>query len=115
MNSQTKLRIIPGLDDLVNDPSKAADITPREAGEVLVKLVGIQTLLMGRVLSGNGNGNHAPQDELLTVKQGAGILHVSPDWIYRNKSKLPYIIKVGGSIRINKTKLNKAIRDNQIR
>ena len=61
------------------------------------------------------NPNSQPQKEdLITVKQAAEIINMSTDWIYRNKSSLPYVVKMGGGLRINLAKLNKAINERRM-
>ena len=94
MNGETKLKTLLSLDDIIADPSGMEDITPQEAGEMLVKLSSIQTILMSRVLSGNGNGNHAQQDELLTVEEAANRLNTSVDWIRRHTKTLPFTVRI---------------------
>ena len=42
----------------------------------------------------NTNGNHEG-DNLLDAEKASKILSVSPDWLYRNASKLPFTRKLG--------------------
>ena len=42
----------------------------------------------------NANGNHEG-DHLLDAEEASIILSVSPDWLYRNSSKLPFTRKLG--------------------
>ncbi len=56
--------------------------------------------LWSRLLSGAGpaGGPRIPaeDDHLLTVKQASQKLGVSPDWLYRQASKLPFTVRLGG-------------------
>ena len=94
MSGDTKLKTLPSLDDLVTDPSRMEDVTPQEAGEMLVKLSGIQTVLMSRVLSGNGNGNHAQQDDLLDAEEAAKRLNCKVGWIRQHTKNLPFTVRI---------------------
>lgn len=70
------------------------EITPQEAGEMLVKLSGIQTVLMSRVLSGNGNGSEIKKDDLLDVEEAAKRLNCSVDWIRRHTKTLSFVVRI---------------------
>jgi helix-turn-helix protein len=109
----TNLNLIPSLNDLILDPLKVEVLTSGQAQEILFKICGLIPILSVRISQTNILPTN-PQEELITIKQTAEILKISPDWIYRNKASLPYITKVGGSIRVNRAKLNKAIRENRI-
>ena len=41
------------------------------------------------------NDSRTPADQLLTAEQAAGLLAVSPDWLYRHAKKLPFTRKLG--------------------
>lgn len=110
----TNLKLVPSLNDLVLDPSKMEALTSKQAQEMLFNICGLIPILSVRINQTNTPPT-IPQEELITVKQAAEILNVSLDWVYRNKASLPYVTKVGGSIRINRGKLNKAIRENRIK
>ena len=43
------------------------------------------------VQSAKGHG----EDRLLTAEDAAGVLSVSPDWLYRNAKTLPFARKIG--------------------
>lgn len=94
MNSKPPLSILPRLDELIIDTSKVADISPKVAGEILVRLSGIQILLMGRLLSGHGTSPSQDKDELLNVEQAARRLNCSVDWLYRGAKNFPFTVRV---------------------
>jgi len=43
-------------------------------------------------------GNGHVEDRLLTAEDAAGVLSVSPDWLYRNAKTLPFARKIGGKM-----------------
>jgi len=108
------LKAIPSLDEIIGDPSRVESLSTDEAREMLFKMCGLIPMLSVRINQTNTPPT-TPQEELITVKQTAEILNVSPDWVYRNKASLLCVTKVGGSIRINRGKLNKAIRENRLK
>jgi hypothetical protein len=50
--------------------------------------------------------DESPRDELLTVAEAAAILRHDPKWIHRHRD-LPFVRKVGNSLRISKRALDK--------
>lgn len=49
------------------------------------------------------------EDRLLSVEQVAEILNVTPEWIYHNTRKLPFIRKIGGQLRFSSNGLQRYI------
>lgn len=47
------------------------------------------------------NWSELDTDGLMDVKQAAAFLHVTPSWLYKNASVLPFRRKVGGSLRFD--------------
>jgi len=84
------LTMKPNLNDLMMNPARAQLLSAEEAGMMLAKLAGVQTVLMGRVLSSSGNGKESSEDTLLDVKQASERLNCTTDWLYRNSKKLPF-------------------------
>ncbi len=80
---------------------------------MLIRVTGLIPILMSRARQINADPL-PPKNELLTVEQAAKTLSMSEDWVYRNKSTLPFIVVVGGSIRIDRAKLDKAINEGQM-
>jgi predicted DNA-binding transcriptional regulator AlpA len=102
------LNLTLSLNDIALDPSKAQTLSPDQAQDMLFMVGGLIPFLVART-SQISTDSQPQKKELITVKQAAEIIKMSPDWIYRNKGSLPYVVKVGGSIRINQAKLDKAI------
>jgi excisionase family DNA binding protein len=80
---------------------------------VLAQLAAVQSTLAARLLQ-NGNGTtqdpKASAGKLLTVQEAAERTGMSKDWLYRNSSKLPFVVKVGRSLRFSEAGLEKWIR-----
>ena len=109
----TGLNLTLSLNDIALDPSKAQLLSPNQAQDMLCKVSGLIPVLVAR--TNQIYPDPQPQkEELITVKQAADILKISEDWIYRNKASLPYVVRIGGGIRINRAKLNKAINERQM-
>ena len=80
----------PNFNDLMMNPARAQLLSAEEAGMMLAKLAGVQTVLMGRVLSSSGNDKESSEDTLLDVKQASERLNCTTVWLYRNSKKLPF-------------------------
>lgn len=91
---KTKMKSLPNLNDILSDPSRASDLSPIEAGEMLAKVAAIQTILMGRVLSGSPGHSTVNEDRLLDVVEASKILNCTEDWLYRNAKKLPFAKRI---------------------
>jgi hypothetical protein len=109
----TSSHLTPSLNDIVLDPSKALVLSPNQAQDMLCKVSGLIPVLVAR--TNQICTDPQPQkEELITVKQAAEILSMSEDWIYRNKATLPFAVKIGGGLRINRAKLYKYINESRI-
>jgi len=104
--------ILSSLDDLVADPSRVEDLSGDECQNMLIKLVSIQPLLLGRIISDNKSGNTPQEDTLLTVEQAAKRLNCSKDWLYRNAPKLPFTKRISPhQLRFSSKGVEKYIRN----
>jgi hypothetical protein len=109
----TSLNLTLSLNEIILDPSKAQALSAKQAQDMLFSVSGLIPVLVAR--TNQISSDSQPQKEkLITVEQAAKTLCMSEDWIYRNKSTLPFIVTVGGSIRIDRIKLDKAINEGQI-
>jgi hypothetical protein len=111
--TSTGLNLKLSLNDIALDPSKAQVLSPNQAQDMLCKVSGLIPVLVARTNQSSPD-SHPQKEELITVKQAAEIIHMSTDWIYRNKDSLPYVVKIGGSIRIDRAKLNKHIKKSRM-
>jgi len=50
----------------------------------------------------NGNGGEKDADGLMDVTQASEYLSVTPSWLYKNASSLPFSKKIGGARRFDK-------------
>jgi hypothetical protein len=109
----TSLNLTLSIDDITQDPSKVESLSNKQALDLLIKVTGLIPILVSRT-SQIKVDPLPPKNELITVEQAAKTISMSEDWIYRNKSTLPFVVVVGGGIRINQAKLDKAINEGQI-
>jgi excisionase family DNA binding protein len=49
-------------------------------------------------------------DELLTIKQAADRLEISVDYLYRNHSRLPFVRRMGRTLRFSSLGIDEYIR-----
>jgi hypothetical protein len=78
---------------------EVAASVPREQIPVLVTALMMRLLTEPPVVVVNDNGATtvpAAPDQTLTVREIAKALHRSERWIWRNKSRLPFLRRVGG-------------------
>jgi len=94
LTESTKLYSLPTLDKLAADPGCAEELSPQEAEQMLAKTTGVQTALLGRILSGN-RVHQNDGDTLLKVEEAAKRLDVSKDWLYRHAKELPFTMRIG--------------------
>ena len=83
------------LDALSADPSRAQEVTPSAAGELLARLAGLQSLLLSRLLAGSVQ-TAAPgsqEDRLLTIPEVAERLSVPLAYAYElaRRAELPSV------------------------
>jgi len=50
--------------------------------------------VLGELAAVNGNGKQVPSN-LLTVREAAGVLKVTPRWLYRHAGALPFTRRLG--------------------
>lgn len=90
-----------------------AEITPAEAPALAVALAARLAGLAARGMNGAPSTTAGlPQDELLTVEEGAARLKVAPVWIYRRRKGLPFTVRIGTrGVRVSRRKLETWIRE----
>jgi excisionase family DNA binding protein len=86
------------IDALMSDPGRLKEITPETALDCLVRLVGLQSLLLSRALSNGALAQpiRASEDRLLTIPEVAERLAVPVPYAYElaRKGELP-TVRVG--------------------
>lgn len=83
------------LAELLSDPAKALSCVPIEAIPALRgELTRLDSMLLGRLLSGNANGGpHG--DRLLDAQEASHKLACTKDWLYRHADMLPFTVRNG--------------------
>jgi excisionase family DNA binding protein len=90
---------LPTVDDV--------DALPAEAlGSFLLQLTALQGRAALRLLASASPAPPGGQPErLLTVKEAADRCSTSADWIYRHKDALPFIRRLGRTVRVSEAAL----------
>ena len=89
-----------------------AGLPPEEIPAALGELERLRALIWPRLMAGENRSAKEPsEDRLLTVKEAAGILGTSQDWLYRNASRLPFMVRLGeAQVRFSCRGIQKWIR-----
>ncbi len=107
---------VPTLDELAAHPERIYEIPPRVAADILIRVLGLQTVLLARAMGiagANGQPQDPTADQLLTVEQAARKLSVSGDWVYRRARTLPFIVHLGSRLRCSERGIERYIRQRQ--
>ena len=115
-NPHNHLQIIPTLDEIAGDPSRAEALSCQAVWDLLVKVNGLQSILLGRLacLSQSISKSSLRNDRLLDVNKTAKKLSVSTDWLYRNSNKLPFTRRLGPrKLRFSDQGIEKYIKSRQ--
>jgi hypothetical protein len=91
--------------DLVAHPERIADVEPRAVPAILAQLTSVAAALAARMPAPDGHheddGAVADRDRLLTAKEAAAILQVSPDFLRRSPHARPLRVRVGRELRFS--------------
>lgn len=106
---------IPKLEEISESPAVVSQLPADIVEALLGKCSVAQGALVGRLLalraSGNGQGQaEGNGDSLLTAKEAAAKLGMSEDYLYRNGSKLPFVVRIGRQVRYSEAGMEKFIR-----
>ena len=115
-NPHNHLQIIPNLDEIAGDPSKAELLSYQDIWDLMVRVNGLQSILLGRLacLSQSVSKSSLQGDQLLDVNETAKKLSVSKDWLYRNSNKLPFTRRLGPrKLRFSDRGIEKYIKSRQ--
>jgi len=115
-NPRNHLQIIPALDEIAGDPSRAESLSYQAVWDLMVKANGLQALLLGRLayLNQTPDKESLQNDRLLDVNETAKKLSVSTDWLYRNSNKLPFTRRLGPrKLRFSDRGIEKYIKSRQ--
>jgi predicted DNA-binding transcriptional regulator AlpA len=105
--------VLPSLDLLAIDPTRAQALSPDVARVLWTRCVLVQAALLPGLTAPNGEGTPTvPEaDQLLDTGEAARRLAVSRDWLYRNASKLPFTVRLGRGLRFSAQGLARYIRN----
>lgn len=88
---------LPSLDQLAADPGLARDLPPEVARDLLVRLAGLQPVLLAQAVSASAKQDGQPAveaDRLLSPEEAARLLGVEVSWLYRHRRRLPFARKL---------------------
>lgn len=110
---------IPKLDELADDPSRAAALPVDVVEALLGKNAVAQSVLMSRLLALRASPHQAEHsadgDRLLDVKEAARKLGKSKDYLYRHSRDYPFTVRDGRSLRFSEQGIEKFIRQRMAR
>ncbi len=106
---------IPKLEELAEDPSKAASLPVDVVEALLGKNAIAQGVLMSRLLalraSGNSQAETGPDgDRLLNSREASAKLSLSEDHLYRHSTQFPFTVRVGRRLRFSEAGIARYIR-----
>jgi predicted DNA-binding transcriptional regulator AlpA len=105
--------------DLVAHPERIADVEPTAVPVLLAQITAVSAALAARLPVDPDGGDSAdpagepPTDRLLDVRQAASRLGVSPTWIYRRVTRLPFVVRLDRQVRVSATGLERYLRARQ--
>jgi predicted DNA-binding transcriptional regulator AlpA len=79
-----------------NGFNKEVDKTSELLGETLLNA--IRLAVREEIREDLSQGGFSSDDRLLDTEEASKVLHVSPDWLYRNSRKLPFTRKLGSKV-----------------
>jgi predicted DNA-binding transcriptional regulator AlpA len=109
------LATVSSLDELAADPGKAAALPPEAARALTLRCLIVLAALATAAAPSNGPCSpEAPaEDRLLDVEEAARRLAVSPDWLYRRATRLPFTVRPGRTLRFSARGLERYLRQRQ--
>ena len=107
--------VVPSLDEIADDPSKAGFLAPQVARALTLRCAVVLSVLAATPAAiGSDEGDvPAPEERLLDVGEAADRLSVSKDYLYRHGRNLPFRVRVGRRLRFSATGLARYIRTRQ--
>jgi len=81
---------IPSVDELVADPSKAANLPADAARTLLYGLCGLLPVLLAQMSQDTGLADAPASEKFLTVAEVVMQFGVTPRWLYAHKKQLPH-------------------------
>jgi predicted DNA-binding transcriptional regulator AlpA len=104
---------VPGLDEVVTDPSRATALPRGTLQALLHRCVAAQTILLGALTAAEPDKGSGEPDRLLDVAAAAQRLAVSRDWLYHHAHQLPFTVRQGRLLRFSTAGIARYIRSRQ--
>ena len=107
--------LVPSLDELAADRSKAAELPPESLRVLYVRANELAGFLLASLLTSKESpGTPKAAERLLAVEEAARRLAVTVDWLYRHARALPFTVKNGGrQVRFSERGIERYIRERQ--
>ncbi|MGQ0557888.1 MAG: helix-turn-helix domain-containing protein [Nitrospiraceae bacterium] len=84
------LQAVPTIDELLNDATKAATLSPEVARTMLAGLAGLLPVLIAQSARDTGKAEAPAVEKWLTVDEVVSQFGVTVRWLYRHKRHLPH-------------------------
>ena len=82
------------LFELLQDPQQAGELPQDEIFPILCKVGTLQGALLAALAKNQSDGTKPPQeDRLLKVSEAAKVLGMTQDYLRRNSSELPFVVR----------------------
>ncbi len=105
---------VPTLDQIAEDPAKAATLPTDVARSLWVRGHIALGALAPYVAMPADQQEAAEVDRLLDIEQATEKLSVTKDWLYRHAAKLPFTVRLSpGKVRFSLRGIEKYIRQRQ--
>jgi excisionase family DNA binding protein len=103
----------PDLAALLADPTR--EVPHNQIPPLLSQLAALQAVLAARLLASTDETATEPTnpEQLLTVDQASSRLGISPDWLYRRSTRLPFVVRVGRHLRFSSRGIDRYIQTRQ--
>jgi predicted DNA-binding transcriptional regulator AlpA len=99
----------PTLDEIADKPTAAASLRSHEVAALLIRCAAVQTALAaaltGHPLPERESPSVSTPGQLLTVKEAAARLGISPFTLYQNARRYPFTVRIGRALRFSESGL----------
>ncbi len=101
---------------LVELKEEIGDLSPQEIPAILGALEELKAAAWAQLLAPTNGRNPSgikAADELLNVQEAARRLELSPDYLYRHSSQLPFTVRIGRRVRFSAQGIERYIERRQ--
>ena len=107
MNETPRLKGVPSLDALVNDPDMVEQLPLAVVRVLWITLGSLERVLELKLFLG---AEKPREDRLLNIEEAAAILGKTKDWLYRRAERLPFTAREGRLLRFSNNGIQQYIR-----